>query len=138
MVPDNLQCLFSAEITETDGDYVIEIPPNELDTGNPSAGEQVRVGLYPAVSEAVTSAVEKPSTNQHGQQPPVGQGDELKVKIQDTGDQGDGIARIDSGYVIFVPNTEVGERVTIEITEARETVGFGEVTERPNSPMPAT
>jgi predicted RNA-binding protein with TRAM domain len=138
MVPDNLQCLFSAEITESDGEYVIKIPRSELDTGNLAAGERYRVGLYPSVSEPVTAEIAQSESKQQGQQPPVGQGDKMKVEIEDTGDQGDGIARIDSGYVIFVPNTDVGDRVTIEITEARETVGFGEVLEKHNSPMTPT
>ena len=46
------------------------------------------------------------------------------------GDQGDGIARVDRGYVVFVPDTELGDRVTVRITETRENVAFSEVVKR--------
>ncbi len=34
------------------------------------------------------------------------------------------------GYVVIVPETELNERVTIEITDMTETVAFGEVVKR--------
>ena len=54
----------------------------------------------------------------------------MKGRIEILGDAGDGIARVEHGYVIIVPNTDVGERVRIEITDARENVGFANVVER--------
>jgi predicted RNA-binding protein with TRAM domain len=47
------------------------------------------------------------------------------------GDQGDGIARVDRGYVVIVPDAGVGDRVTVRIKEARENVAFAEVVKRP-------
>lgn len=46
------------------------------------------------------------------------------------GDQGDGLTRVDRGFVVIVPETEIGERVRIEIDDVHETVAFGEVVER--------
>ena len=60
---------------------------------------------------------------------PVGAGDRIEVDVVDVGDQGDGIARIGPGYVVFVPETTVGDRVTVEITEARDNFAFGTVRE---------
>ena len=57
-------------------------------------------------------------------------GDQYIVDIEDIGEQGDGIARVERGYVVVVPDTELNERVTIEITKVTETVAFGEVLER--------
>lgn len=54
-------------------------------------------------------------------------GESLQVEIDDIGDQGDRIARIESGYIFFVPNKILNERVTIEIAEARENIDFAEV-----------
>jgi predicted RNA-binding protein with TRAM domain len=47
-----------------------------------------------------------------------------------TREQGDGIARVERGYVIIVPDTELNDRVTVKITEVRENLAFGEVVQR--------
>ena len=47
---------------------------------------------------------------------PIDEGDEYVVEITDLGEEGDGIARID-GFVIFVPDGELGERVSIRIDD---------------------
>ncbi|WP_173866230.1 TRAM domain-containing protein [Thermococcus henrietii] len=58
--------------------------------------------------------------------PPVKRGERYKVRIEGLGKGGDGIARI-KGFVIFVPNTEVGEEVQIEIKSVKERFALGEV-----------
>ncbi|NJE55130.1 TRAM domain-containing protein [Thermococcus sp. 21S9] len=58
--------------------------------------------------------------------PPVKRGERYKVRIEALGKGGDGIARI-KGFVIFVPNTDVGEEVQIEIKSVKERFAFGEV-----------
>ncbi|MCD6431422.1 TRAM domain-containing protein [Candidatus Bathyarchaeota archaeon] len=45
---------------------------------------------------------------------PVKENQELEVLIDDIGSRGDGIARI-QGYLIFVPNSKIGERVKVRI-----------------------
>jgi predicted RNA-binding protein with TRAM domain len=45
---------------------------------------------------------------------PVKENQELEVVIDDIGSRGDGIARI-QGYLIFVPNSKIGERVKVRI-----------------------
>ncbi|WP_343124878.1 TRAM domain-containing protein [Natrinema sp. CBA1119] len=62
--------------------------------------------------------------------PHVEVGEQCAVDIEDIGEQGDGIARVERGYVIIVPDTEVNERVTIKIKSIRPNVAFGEVVER--------
>ncbi|AIU70104.1 deoxyribonuclease [Thermococcus eurythermalis] len=57
---------------------------------------------------------------------PVKRGERYKVRIETLGKDGDGIARI-KGFVVFVPNTEVGEEVQIEIKNVKERFAFGEV-----------
>ena len=64
------------------------------------------------------------------QRPPVEEGETRRVEIEDLGDQGDGITRVERGFVVIVPDTDQGERVEIEITDVRENVAFGEVVER--------
>ncbi|MCD6445639.1 TRAM domain-containing protein [Candidatus Bathyarchaeota archaeon] len=45
---------------------------------------------------------------------PVKENQELEVLIDDIGSRGDGIARI-QGYLIFVPNSKIGERIRVKI-----------------------
>ena len=51
------------------------------------------------------------------------------VEIEDIGKQGDGIARVERGYVIIVPGAEVDERVKIEVSEVKSNFAVGEVIE---------
>ncbi|WP_336362214.1 23S rRNA (uridine(2552)-2'-O)-methyltransferase [Halalkalicoccus salilacus] len=55
---------------------------------------------------------------------PVSEGERLAVEIEDEGREGDGIARIE-GYTVFVPDTERGDRVEIEIEDLKPRFGFG-------------
>ncbi|WP_010477906.1 TRAM domain-containing protein [Thermococcus zilligii] len=61
-----------------------------------------------------------------GRKPPVKKGERYKVRIESLGKGGDGIARI-KGFVIFVPNTNVGDEVEIEIKNVKERFAFAEV-----------
>ena len=42
-ISDKLLCLFSAEISEEDDRYVVEVPKREIDTGSVEAGDTYRV-----------------------------------------------------------------------------------------------
>ncbi|WP_435063163.1 TRAM domain-containing protein [Halobaculum sp. EA56] len=127
-ISDELLCLFSAEVREDDGRYTIEIPKREVATGAVEAGDVYRVALIDRSEASATGADDdggRPTTD--GPQPPVERGEVRYVEIEDLGKQGDGIARVERGYVIIVPDTEVGERVKIEITEVKSNFAVGEV-----------
>jgi predicted RNA-binding protein with TRAM domain len=62
----------------------------------------------------------------HDRRPPVEQGDVRSVTIDTLGDQGDGLARVERGFVVIVPGTQPGDRVDVEITDVRQTVAFAE------------
>lgn len=49
-------------------------------------------------------------------EPAVEEGERRSVEINDLGEQGDGIASVERGYIIIVPDTEPQERVTVEVT----------------------
>ena len=51
------------------------------------------------------------------------------MTIESVGDQGDGIAKVERGYVVIVPGARPGDEVEVEIQNARENVAFGEVIE---------
>lgn len=60
---------------------------------------------------------------------PVEEGKTYEVTVEDLGSKGDGIARVD-GFVVFVPETEVGEVVEVEISSVGRKFAFGEVVDR--------
>ena len=59
---------------------------------------------------------------------PIKEGGEYDVKIEDTGRDGDGIARIE-GYVVFVSGAKVGDEVKIRVNATRRNFAFAEVIE---------
>ena len=132
-ISEKLLCLFNAEVTLKDDEYVIEVPRREIENDVVTPGDIYRVALVeredretapPAESE--TEEAEIPPSEP---QPPVEQGELRYVEIEDIGKQGDGIARVERGYVIIVPGAEVGERVKIEITEVKSNFAVGEILE---------
>lgn len=128
-ISDKLLCLFSAEIRNEDDRFVVEIPRREVETGTIEADETYRVALISRTeSEASTDANSSNSPTSEPQ-PPVEPGELRYVEIEDIGKQGDGIARVERGYVIIVPGADVGERVKVEITEVKSNFAVGEVIE---------
>jgi predicted RNA-binding protein with TRAM domain len=129
---DRLLCLYSAEITREDGVATIEIPERELDVGALDEGATYRVGLFETgdTESPIQSKSNAADPNQARNEPPVTEGEVIDVEIEDMGEEGDGIARVGPGYVIFVPDTTIGERVAIELTSVRENVAFGTVVDR--------
>lgn len=123
-VSGKLLCLVSSRVEQEDGSYVVEIPESEIEDGDIEVGEVYSVGL-----------VERGETGGGGAeggsqlQPPVEEGEIRYVEIEDIGKQGDGIARVERGYVIIVPDAEVGDRVKVEVDEVKENFAVGEVLE---------
>ncbi len=135
-IPDELLCVFSAEVTDQGDSYRLEVPENEVAVGDIEDGEVYRVALLASESadetqsESTTETSPSRKSNRGGPEPPVEEGENRTVDIEDIGEQGDGIARIERGYVVIVPDAEKGERVTIEIADVTDTVAFGEILER--------
>lgn len=130
-IPDGVLCLFSGQIEAQNGSYRINIPEHELTLGDLEPGSSYRVAILSTDSAQTTATEARRSTQDRAvSEPPVEVGDQRTVDIEDIGEQGDGIARVDRGYVVVVPETELNERVLIEVTKVTETVAFGEVVER--------
>lgn len=96
------------------------MPATATDTENEEPSTPTESGD----EDPVTTRARDPS------EPPVQAGESREVDIEDIGNQGDGIARVERGYVIIVSETERGDRVTIEITTVRENVAFGDVVDQ--------
>jgi len=130
-IPTQLRCLFAGAVEQQDGTYLIEVPEHEIELGDIEQGETYRVAV---LGLPATDGSDEPTTDSHRERtpstPPVAEGEQRTVEIEDIGDQGDGITRVERGFVVIVPDTERGERVTVEITEVTENVAFAEVVER--------
>jgi len=126
-ISEKLLCLFSAEVEEADGRFVVEVPRREVDTGAIGPGDTYRVALISGDSEGSSQTSSESSVPSDEPQPPVEEGEIRYVEIEDLGKQGDGIARVERGYVIIVPGAEVGERVKIEVAEVKSNFAVGEI-----------
>jgi len=141
-IPDSLRTLFSGTVTERDGQPVVEIPEGELEADTVAPGETYRIAVLspveddepagesgaPADDEATqTRSSDGRSVGAEPRGPPVDEGEVREVTIETTGEQGDGLAKVDRGYVVIVPEGRPGETVTVEIDTVRPNVAFAEV-----------
>ena len=129
-ISDKLLCLYSARLEERDGSYVIEVPEREVQCGEIDDSRTYRVALLSTPTEKTEKTETEPKRERGPPEPPVEECEHREVEIEDIGEQGDGIARVERGFVVIVPDTEQGERVTVEITDVGENVAFAEVVER--------
>lgn len=127
-ISDKLLCLFNAEIEERDGSYYLAVPDQEVDSGTLETEQSYRIAVIaPDIADGTTER-EAP-TPPREPQPPVEVGEIRYVEIEDIGKQGDGIARVERGYVIIVPGAEMGEQVKIEVSEVKPNFAVGEIIE---------
>jgi predicted RNA-binding protein with TRAM domain len=147
-ITDSLACLFTGEVEERDGDHVVAIPQSEIEHATVAPNETYRVALIQrdagdddgadastgASSDrgvvgngADGSATRSRSSADNASGPPVSEGDVREVTIETLGDKGDGIAKIERGYVVIVPDSEPGDEPTVKITSVRENVSFADV-----------
>ena len=126
---DNLLTVFTATIDDQESTPVLQLPERELELGTLATDDTYQVAILstPDTGEESSDSTTRPSNRSASSAPPVSKGEEVEVEIEDDGEQGDGIARVGPGYVIFVPDTELGDRVTIRVTKVRDNFGFGEV-----------
>ncbi|WP_324665805.1 TRAM domain-containing protein [Haloarcula sediminis] len=133
-IPTELHTLFSAQIDERKASFVIEVPREEVDLGNIQRDEAYRVAILPGLGSEEgpdDSEVDSDRTFDNPG-PPVEEGEQRTVEIEHLGDQGDGITRVERGFVVIVSDTSPGEEVTVEITHVQENVAFADVVDRPD------
>ena len=130
-ISDQLECLFSGSVDQDSGPYRIEVPKREIDNGSIVPGETYRVAILTTeTADEESDSQSQPSSNTSEtttQSPPVESGDKRTLRIESVGDQGDGIAKVERGYVVIVPGARPGDEVEVEIQNARENVAFAEV-----------
>ena len=119
-----------------DGSYVIDIPTSEIEHDTLAADETYRIALLASESstgqkaqqEQPQSAAQQTTPTSDG--PPVDEGEVREVTIETTGDQGDGIAKVERGYVVIVPGGQPGDEPSVEIEQVKENVAFASIVER--------
>jgi predicted RNA-binding protein with TRAM domain len=133
-IPDSLRSVFSASVHERDGSYVLEIPPSEIEHEIITVNDTYRIAIFdfpasPASSERANSGFDgSQSSGRRGSpEPPVDEGEIREVTIETVGDQGDGIAKVERGYVVIVPGAQPGQQPTVEIGQVQENVAFASV-----------
>jgi predicted RNA-binding protein with TRAM domain len=134
-ISDSLRSLFSAQIEERDGSYIVDVPASEIEHDSLAADETYRVAILKSESstnkktqeEQPQSAGQEPTPTLDG--PPVDEGEVRDVTIETTGDQGDGIAKVERGYVVIVPGGQPGDEPTVEIEQVKENVAFASIVE---------
>ncbi|TKX43873.1 MULTISPECIES: TRAM domain-containing protein [Halorubrum] len=134
-ISDSLRSVFSAQIEERDGSYIVDVPASEVEHDALAADETYRVAILKSESSASQrtqeeqpqSAGQEPTPTSDG--PPVDEGEVRDVTIETTGDQGDGIAKVERGYVVIVPGGQPGDEPTVEIEQVKENVAFASIIE---------
>ncbi len=122
-IPEQLLTFYTAVIEEQNRGYVVEVPKREVEVGALHERRTYRIGLESQSGSGDTHQTESSDS------PPVEEGVERVVEIESLGDQGDGIAKIDNGYVVIVEDVEVGDRVRVKIENAQENVAFADAVE---------
>ena len=133
-IPDSLRFLFSAPIKEEDGTYTVKVPSSEVDHEALSADEMYRVAILASPASTESSVQEgsqqppsRKTESQTRSEPPVDQGEVRDVTIETVGDQGDGIAKVERGYVVIVSGAQPGDEPIVEIEQVQENVAFASI-----------
>jgi predicted RNA-binding protein with TRAM domain len=127
-IPDELRSVFSATVRERDGEHVLTIPESELTHEAVTAGETYRIAVLETRTTGASDTEptrDADRTPQPG--PPVEEGEVREVTVEAVGDQGDGIAKVERGYVVIVPDGRPGQQPTVEIDEVRKNVAFATI-----------
>ncbi|WP_148416402.1 TRAM domain-containing protein [Haloferax sp. KTX1] len=134
-VPESLHSMFSATVEKRGETYTFEVPQTEIDHGALTPGETYRIGVLTQQLSSTEATDERttrsPSSSTKGGSepptPPVNEGEVRDVAIETVGDQGDGIAKVERGYVVIVPGAQPGDEPTVEIEQVQENVAFASV-----------
>ena len=134
-ISDSLRSVFSAQIEERDGSYIVDVPASEIEHDALATDETYRGAILKSESsttkttqeEQPQSAVQESTPTSDG--PPVNEGEVRDVTIETTGDQGDGIAKVERGYVVIVPGGQPGDEPSVEIEQVKENVAFASIVE---------
>lgn len=136
-ISDSLRLLYETTLEEREDEYVLTLPKGLVEDSSLANDSSYRVALLDSASDSRQSKsdrsetipqVTEPTDEQRieSQGPPVEIGDVRSVTIDTLGDQGDGIAKVERGFIVIVPDTRPGDHVDVEITNVADSVAFAE------------
>lgn len=123
-IPSSLRAVVSGQVTERNGDYVIELPASEVRYDGINVGETYRIAIHERAGREQPRAS---GANSRAPTPPVSEGDIVDVTVEAVGDEGDGIAKVDRGYVLIVPGGRPGDELSVRVERVHENVGFANI-----------
>ena len=126
-IPASLKAVISGTVTERNGEYVIELPPSEIELDGIRTGETYRVAIHEHGEPNGDQQKAAPQRTSRPPEPPVQAGDIVDVTVEAVGDEGDGIAKVDRGYVLIVPGGRPGDELSVRVERVHENVGFASV-----------
>lgn len=133
-IDDGLLTLFHGQVTTSEDTYRIQIPESEVESGALTEDDIYRVAMLQVGEEAGSSTnsikERQPKDNEITEtqepRPPVSEGEHRSVHIESEGEEGDGVAFIDTGYAVFVPGVQVGEDIEVRIETVHDRYAFAE------------
>lgn len=125
-IPESLRSVFTGSIEQAGSDYVVSIPVGEIRNEGLSPGETYRIAVFDQ-ADATPTPRKASGAPFRRESPPVEVDEILEVEIESIGDEGDGIAKVDRGYVVIVPDGQPGDTLTVRIDEVKENVAFAEI-----------
>lgn len=130
-VPNHLRSLFTASLAERDGEHVIRIPASVIENGEIDPTRSYRIAVLDQPGSSVRSDPQSADGRSASgdRSPPVAENDVLTVTIDAVGDQGDGIAKVDRGYVLIVSDAAPGDEVSVRVETVKPNVAFASVVE---------
>jgi predicted RNA-binding protein with TRAM domain len=127
-IPESLRTLFTGRLERRGDRYVVTVPRRAVDAGDVSPGETYRVALLAqSGTDETESRDPRPAANEGDDGPPVDEGEVREVTVESVGDKGDGIAKVEHGYVVIVPGARPGDSPTVRIDTVRQNVAFATV-----------
>ncbi|SEH56218.1 Predicted RNA-binding protein, contains TRAM domain [Halopenitus malekzadehii] len=136
-IPNSLRLLYETTLEKHDDKYTISIPKEIVDGSSLTTDDVYRVALLASTNGAQDEAASDLATNDSDPDrhdtgaPPVEEGEVRSVTIDTLGDQGDGIAKVERGFIVIVPGTQPGDKADVEITDVKNSVAFAEPVTEP-------
>lgn len=138
-IPEQLQALFATHLMNQDGRSQIEVPDELLETDTIDPTEVYQIAVIETRTTQTTgeqqrtvstTGTEVSASPEDRQEPPVKTGELRTVTIDTLGKQGDGIARVEHGYVLIIEDVEPDEEVVVKIRNIQSNLAFATVVKR--------
>ena len=149
----NMACLLTAELKDVsddnsyEGDYVFEIPKNEVENGDLTVGKSYKVGVYNRENNNETATQTRRETRNKrgkrenkkssgrndldGDEIGLEVGDVHTIRVDNIGDEGDGIGYYKDNFVVIMKGADdVSEEYRVKIKRVKENYAIGDAIEK--------